>query len=164
MLLASPAEYQSIYRADTPDISFQICQPIVTLTNTCDVDPNETDTDNDKRKKLRLRASEEADESIEANCICTNKSFDVAGVMALCASCISQNGKTTDGETLFNPLGPSPLRWLRCLSLVGYETGGIGGYVVFVRCSTSLSASSKQSCGILFSQDRKQALQIGQSK
>lgn len=89
---------EELRAADVPSACTTICQPIVDLTNTCDIDPNEADTDNDKRRKLRLRETEESDEAIEANCICTNKSFDVAGVMGLCASCISQNGNTSDGE------------------------------------------------------------------
>lgn len=83
---------------DVPSACTTICQPIVDLTNTCDIDPNEKDTDNDKKRKMRLRQREEDDEAIEANCICTNKSFDVAGVMGLCASCIAQNGNTSDGK------------------------------------------------------------------
>ncbi|KAG6355092.1 hypothetical protein INS49_004173 [Diaporthe citri] len=87
---------EELRAADVPSACTTICQPIVDLTNTCDIDPNEADTDNDKRRKLRLRQTEESDEAIEANCICTNKSLDVAGVMGLCASCISQNGNTSD--------------------------------------------------------------------
>lgn len=100
-----PAALAEELRADdVPSACTTICQPIVDLTNTCDIDPNETD--NDKRKILRLRQTEDSDEAIEANCICTNKSFDVAGVMGLCASCISQNGNTSDGE---NPPPPPGL-------------------------------------------------------
>lgn len=83
---------------DVPTACKTICQPIVDLTNTCDVDPQETDMDKAKRGKVHLRQAEESDEAIEANCICTNKSFDVAGVMGLCASCITQNGNTVDGK------------------------------------------------------------------
>lgn len=89
---------EELRAADVPSACTTICQPIVDLTNTCDIDPNETDSDNDKKRKLRLRQREEDDEAIEANCICTNKSFDVAGVMGLCASCIAQNGNTSDGK------------------------------------------------------------------
>jgi hypothetical protein len=73
-----------------------ICQPIVDLTTTCDIDPEEADTDNDKRR-LRLRQRDGADEAIEAECICTNKSFDVEGVMALCVSCKAQNSDDIEG-------------------------------------------------------------------
>ncbi|KAF5711765.1 hypothetical protein FMUND_8824 [Fusarium mundagurra] len=79
---------------DVPSACKTICQPIVDLTNTCDIDPKEAD--NDKGTKLRLRERSEAEESIEANCICTNKSFDVAAVMALCASCMIQNSQDTE--------------------------------------------------------------------
>lgn len=89
---------EELRAADVPSACTAICQPIVDLTNTCDIDPNEMDMDNDNRRRLRLRQTGESDEAIEANCICTNKSFDVAGVMGLCASCISQNGNTSDGK------------------------------------------------------------------
>ncbi|EXM15580.1 hypothetical protein RAB80_017590 [Fusarium oxysporum f. sp. vasinfectum] len=81
---------------DVPSACKTICQPIVDLTNTCDIDPKEADKDNDTRTKLRLRERNEAEESIEAKCICTNKSFDVAAVMALCASCMVQNSQDTE--------------------------------------------------------------------
>ncbi|KAH8662691.1 hypothetical protein BGZ61DRAFT_593493 [Ilyonectria robusta] len=93
-----PAALAEELRADdVPSACTTICQPIVDLTNTCDIDPNETDNDDDKRRKLRLRESNESDEeAIEANCICTNTSFDIAAVMALCASCMSQNSQSTE--------------------------------------------------------------------
>ncbi|KAL6409065.1 hypothetical protein AUP68_05434 [Ilyonectria robusta] len=89
-----PTAWAEELRADdVPSACTTICQPIVDLTNTCDIDPNETD----KRRKLRLRKSDESgEEAIEANCICTNTSFDVAAVMALCASCMSQNSQSTE--------------------------------------------------------------------
>ncbi|KAH6974750.1 hypothetical protein EDB80DRAFT_757810 [Ilyonectria destructans] len=96
-----PAVLAEELRADdVPSACTTICQPIVDLTNTCDIDPNEADNDNDKRRKLRLRESDESDEeAIEANCICTNTSFDVAVVMALCASCMSQNSQSTEANS-----------------------------------------------------------------
>ncbi|KAH7146168.1 hypothetical protein EDB81DRAFT_934062 [Dactylonectria macrodidyma] len=82
---------------DVPSACSTICQPIVDLTNICDIDPNEEDSDNDKRRKLRLREYDESDEeAIEANCICSNTSFDVAAVMALCASCMAQNSQHSE--------------------------------------------------------------------
>lgn len=90
---------EELSAADVPAACMTICQPIVDLTNTCDIDPQEMDRDQDKRRNLRLRQADESDEAIEADCICTNKSFDVAGVMGLCASCIAQNGNTADGES-----------------------------------------------------------------
>lgn len=95
-----PAFAEELRAADVPAACESICESIVKLTGICDVDPNEGDADNDKRRGLRFREVEEADEVIEANCICTNKSFDVASVMALCASCIAQNGTTTEGMSL----------------------------------------------------------------
>lgn len=82
---------------DVPTACKTICQPIVDLTNACDVDPEGMDMDKAKRSKIHLRQAEESDEAIETNCICTNKSFDVAGVMGLCTSCLTQNRNTEDG-------------------------------------------------------------------
>ncbi|KAM5372468.1 hypothetical protein ACJZ2D_007506 [Fusarium nematophilum] len=95
-----PAALAEELRADdVPSACTTICQPIVDLTTTCDIDPEEADpeadTDNDKRR-LRLRQRDGADEAIEAECICTNKSFDVEGVMALCASCMAQNSDDSE--------------------------------------------------------------------
>lgn len=102
-LFAPTAVAEELNADDVPTACSTICQPMVQLTNTCDVDPNES-----AERKLRLRAdtdgdadgkSAEADEAVEAQCICSNKSFNVASVAALCASCIAQNGKTTDGTS-----------------------------------------------------------------
>lgn len=86
---------------DVPSACTVICQPIVSLTNTCDIDPNEKDNDKDKRQLLTNREEVEDDEAVEAECICKNKSFNVPTVMALCASCIAQNGQKTNGKRLF---------------------------------------------------------------
>lgn len=96
---------EELRAADVPAACSTICKPIVDLSGTCDIDPNEADmadNDNMRRRELGLRADQDggndgSDEAIEANCICTNKSFDVAGIMALCASCIAQNGKAAGG-------------------------------------------------------------------
>ena len=95
-----PVLAEELRKEDVPQACSAICEPIVTLSNICDVDPNEKEDG----KRLRLRAPEEDDamerleEEIEATCICTNNSFKVSQILALCASCISQNGKKTDGE------------------------------------------------------------------
>ncbi|KAF9765254.1 hypothetical protein IL306_002503, partial [Fusarium sp. DS 682] len=92
-----PATLAEELRADdVPSACKTICQPIGDLADAWDIGPEEEDNDNDKRTKLRLRERSEAEESIEANCICTNKSFDVAAVMALCASCMVQNSQDTE--------------------------------------------------------------------
>ncbi|KAG9252437.1 uncharacterized protein F5Z01DRAFT_751933 [Emericellopsis atlantica] len=99
LLVILPALAEELRAADVPKACETICGPIVELTNTCDIDPSEANDGNDERKKLRLRGTEEdedGDEAIEAECICKNTSFDVANIMALCASCIAQNGGTTE--------------------------------------------------------------------
>ncbi|CAG7561800.1 unnamed protein product [Fusarium equiseti] len=77
---------------DVPSACKTICQPIVDLSNTCDIDPKESRI-RDKRGDFLLIARSKEEEAIEANCICTNKSFDVESVMALCASCMQQNSE-----------------------------------------------------------------------
>ncbi|KAM5353426.1 hypothetical protein ACJ41O_000076 [Fusarium nematophilum] len=120
-----PAALAEELRADdVPSACTTICQPIVDLTTTCDIDPEEADpeadTDNDKRR-LRLRQRDGADEAIEAECICTNKSFDVEGVMALCASCMAQN--SDDSEDHVTML--LHVRFICALSY-GYSLGHLG--------------------------------------
>ncbi|KAH6671546.1 hypothetical protein F5X68DRAFT_278691 [Plectosphaerella plurivora] len=78
---------EEVEAEDVPAACTAICAPVVTLSNTCDLDRN-------TRKKLRRDnddAQDAAEEAAEINCICTNRSFDVANVMALCASCMNQN-------------------------------------------------------------------------
>ncbi|KAH6626200.1 hypothetical protein B0J18DRAFT_489105 [Chaetomium sp. MPI-SDFR-AT-0129] len=100
----SLAHAEELKASDVPNACQVICGPIVTLTSTCDVDPD-TETGR-RRERLRHRAADdgddntaaddESDEVVEAQCICNNTSFNVRSVAALCAACISQNGKTTD--------------------------------------------------------------------
>ncbi|KAH8899114.1 hypothetical protein GQ53DRAFT_817315 [Thozetella sp. PMI_491] len=115
LAVAAPiaADNLNLRAKDVPAVCTTICQSIVTLTDICDLDPEEVDTDEDKRKKLRLRDShskdkkngeddsdsDDEDDALEVNCICTNKSFDVAGMTALCASCIAQNEKTKNAAS-----------------------------------------------------------------
>lgn len=81
---------------DVPSACKTICQPIVDLSNTCDIDPKENRI-RDKRGDFFLVARSKEEEAIEANCICTNESFDVESVMALCASCMQQNSDDAEG-------------------------------------------------------------------
>ncbi|KAF5711990.1 hypothetical protein FMUND_8672 [Fusarium mundagurra] len=81
---------------DVPAACKTICQPIVNLTNACDIDPKGPEKHSDRRRDLVILDHEDDDEPIEAACICTNKSFDVEGVMGLCASCMAQNSKDTE--------------------------------------------------------------------
>ncbi|VUC33337.1 unnamed protein product [Clonostachys rosea] len=63
---------------DTPQTCRSICQPIATLGDQCDVDlPGDN---NDRQEDL-----------LELQCFCTNNSFNVASVAALCQDCIRQN-------------------------------------------------------------------------
>ncbi|KAH9204145.1 hypothetical protein DL95DRAFT_319996 [Leptodontidium sp. 2 PMI_412] len=80
--MIGPVLAEELDSKDVPTACTTICKPIVDLTSTCDVD-NDTD-------------KTESDDAIEATCICSNTSFNVASIAALCASCISQNGATTD--------------------------------------------------------------------
>ncbi|RGP69229.1 mrna 3 -end-processing yth1 [Fusarium longipes] len=93
--IASFSVAEELDADDVPSSCKTICQPIVDLSSTCDIDPKENKT-MDKRGRFLLMARSKAEEAIEANCICTNKSFDVAAVMALCASCMGQNSEDTE--------------------------------------------------------------------
>ncbi|KAF5973913.1 hypothetical protein FCOIX_8551 [Fusarium coicis] len=69
----------SLDRDDIPRECDTICDPIVQLTKTCDTD---------------LRGDRDREEDrLEAQCVCTNDSFNVSRVAALCAGCIHQNAQ-----------------------------------------------------------------------
>lgn len=69
----------SLDRDDIPRECDTICDPIVQLTRTCDTD---------------LRGDRDREEDrLEAQCVCTNDSFNVSRVAALCAGCIHQNAQ-----------------------------------------------------------------------
>lgn len=77
---------EEVSNSTVPEECKTICNPIVQLTNTCDVDPmNGMDMDMDMKKRS------DQEELVEADCICNNTSFDVKSVMGLCASCMGQN-------------------------------------------------------------------------
>ncbi len=64
---------------DVPTPCKTICKPIGTLSDRCDVD---------------LRSDNDRDEHhLQNQCICTNKSFDVGKIAALCADCMHQSKK-----------------------------------------------------------------------
>ncbi|KAK4236992.1 hypothetical protein C8A03DRAFT_16413 [Achaetomium macrosporum] len=99
--LAAVVSSEELKASDVPSACTAICGPMVTLTNTCDINP-----DGDRRRMLRREADnddgnsdDESDEPIEAECICKNTSFDVRSVAALCAACLSQNGGNTEDMT-----------------------------------------------------------------
>ncbi|EWG38572.1 hypothetical protein FVEG_01762 [Fusarium verticillioides 7600] len=81
---------------DVPTTCKTICQPIVNLTNVCDIDPKGPEKHTVRRRDLVILDHEDDEEPLEAACICTNRSFDVEGVMGLCASCMAQNSKDTE--------------------------------------------------------------------
>lgn len=70
---------------DIPAPCAVICKPVRELTAICDVDDSRVS--DDKTEHL-----------LEAQCICTNDSFDVGKITALCASCIEQNAKGEEKE------------------------------------------------------------------
>jgi hypothetical protein len=83
LLLLARADV-SLDRDDIPRECDTICNPIVDLTRACDTD---------------LRGDRDRDEDrLEAQCVCTNDSFNVARVAALCADCIHQNARRDDDD------------------------------------------------------------------
>ncbi|KAL6400287.1 CAP22 protein [Ilyonectria robusta] len=81
LLLLARADLQ-LDNDDVPTACRAICRPIVTLTNACEVDLSGSD-DTDRNENR-----------LEAQCICTNDSFDVGHIAALCADCMRQNFRT----------------------------------------------------------------------
>ena len=98
--LAAVASADELEASDVPPACTSICGPIVTLTNTCDIDSHHT-----RRRLLRRKPDDHdddhvddaADDAAEAECICKNTSFDVSSIAALCASCLGQNRGDTEG-------------------------------------------------------------------
>lgn len=87
-LLATAAVVRADMELDSDDIPracADICSPIRQLTRTCDVDDDHVPSDR-------------TEDLLEAQCICTNDSFDVASIAALCASCIEQNARPGDRD------------------------------------------------------------------
>ncbi|KAF4592587.1 CAP22 protein [Ophiocordyceps camponoti-floridani] len=69
---------------DVPDVCSAMCRPIGNLTSACDTKlPDATDAD----EKL-----------LEAQCVCTNKSFNVSRVAGLCAGCLTQDLAKATGK------------------------------------------------------------------
>jgi hypothetical protein len=103
-LLISMSVSEELNAVDVPSACTTICGPIVQLTDTCNIDPGESEDDAEDSDSGN--DTPETDEVIESQCICTNMSFDVAGIAGLCASCIQQYGNgTVDGEQiLISPL------------------------------------------------------------
>ncbi|KAJ6447182.1 CAP22 protein [Purpureocillium lavendulum] len=62
---------------DVPNSCKTICGPMGQLSDRCDTDLR---SDNDRDEHL-----------LEAQCVCTNRSFDVAKIAALCADCMHQS-------------------------------------------------------------------------
>ena len=63
---------------DVPTQCSDICRPIVDLSRSCDA--NDDNIPDDRTEDL-----------LELQCVCTNNSFDVNRIAALCASCMDQN-------------------------------------------------------------------------
>lgn len=80
-LLLGVSAKVSFDMGDAPNSCKTICKPLGDLSNMCDTD---------------LRSDIDRDENrLEAQCICTNKSFDVAKIAALCADCMHQSANST---------------------------------------------------------------------
>ena len=97
--LLSLSSAEELDPANVPAACRTICQPIVTLTGICDVDgpprpppppnsPPSPSPPNDEDDE-----DEDGEEEAERQCVCTNNSFNVRNVAALCAACMTQNGR-----------------------------------------------------------------------
>ncbi|KAL8415277.1 hypothetical protein RB594_006212 [Gaeumannomyces avenae] len=77
-LLARADDDLELDRDDIPQQCRGICEPVKQLTDICDVD-------DDRIKDDRV------EELLNLQCVCTNRSFDVARFAALCQSCMTQS-------------------------------------------------------------------------
>lgn len=110
------ASADDLEHKDVPQACMTICDPLVILTNTCDINSHAGGTHTRRRNTRRRRAplfhlrrddhggdehgsgsgsgghvDDDADDAAERECICRNTSFDVPKVAALCAACLVQN-------------------------------------------------------------------------
>lgn len=70
---------------DVPKACVSICQPIRDLVRACDVDDDAVGGDRNE-------------DLLERQCICENRSFDVANVAGQCQGCIEQNYRNGCGD------------------------------------------------------------------
>ena len=70
---------------DVPQVCRSTCEPVRDLSRTCEVDLPGDDNDNQETQ-------------LEVQCFCTNTSFDVASVAALCQACIRQEHNPADNN------------------------------------------------------------------
>ncbi|SPO03258.1 uncharacterized protein DNG_05940 [Cephalotrichum gorgonifer] len=86
---------------DVPSHCSSVCDPVVTLTNICNVN------------STRVNGTTEI--LLEKQCICTNRSFDVGNRTALCASCMDQNsldqGDKEDMSSIMSACNFSSTSW-----------------------------------------------------
>ncbi|PKS08724.1 hypothetical protein jhhlp_004777 [Lomentospora prolificans] len=76
---------------DIPTQCTQVCDPLLNLVRQCNVDDDAVGGDRNE-------------DLLERQCVCTNNSFDVANVAALCASCMTQNVRERDDLEDINDL------------------------------------------------------------
>lgn len=82
-LVARAEDDMELDRDDIPQVCRGICEPMRQLTDICDVDDDRIN--NDRTEEL-----------LNLQCVCTNRSFDVARFAALCHSCMTQNTRNND--------------------------------------------------------------------
>ena len=72
-----------------PQACAAICKPVNALVSACEVNKDAVGGKNNEQ-------------ALETQCICTNKSFDVASVMPKCADCLGQQvGKPRKGSEVY---------------------------------------------------------------
>ncbi|OLN96298.1 Protein CAP22-like protein 2 [Colletotrichum chlorophyti] len=84
--LAAVAFVKADLQLDADDIPTQcnaVCRPIYDLGRACEVDDD-------------VIRDDRTEELLEAQCVCTNNSFNVSQYAGLCASCIEQNSRDRD--------------------------------------------------------------------
>lgn len=78
-------------RDDVPSQCMSVCDPIHSLVRQCDVDDD-------------LVGGDANEDNLERQCVCSNRSIDVARVAALCAGCMSQHVRERDDMEDINDL------------------------------------------------------------
>jgi hypothetical protein len=74
---------------EIPQACAAICKPINALVSACEVNKDAV-------------GGQQNEQALETQCICTNKSFDVATVLPKCADCLGQQvGKPRKGDEVY---------------------------------------------------------------
>ncbi|KAG7110913.1 Protein CAP22 like protein [Verticillium longisporum] len=112
-------------RDDYPAQCQNVCDPVARLGQLCNFDDND-------------RLDDRTEDQLEAQCFCTNNSFNVAQVAAQCAACMHNANRDTDDNEDINDI------MFTCgFSSTSYDANAISTATGISVQATALTASSQ---------------------